>query len=154
MINDSSLNYEHLLGTFSRNHTLQENEAEYMRKKNKIKASSSGRKYMTASILRAAEQISTMATGRLNNDGLRGRLHLRLNDTKAINLYSFEASSSALWCHEIYLAFLSFGKAQSQLFFPIYWHMNALQDWFLKIQSRNKTDDMDWESTFSISSVH
>lgn len=69
------------------------------RRKNKIKASSSGRSNMTASILRAAEQISTTATGRLNNDGFRGRLHLWLNDTKAINLYSFGAFSSALWCH-------------------------------------------------------
>lgn len=96
MINDSSLNDEHLWGNLLWNHTLQENKAECIRK-NKIKASSSGRKYMTASILRAAEQISTTATGRLNNGGLRGRLHLRLNDTKAINLYSSGACSVMPW---------------------------------------------------------
>lgn len=51
---------------------------------------------MTGSILSAAEQISTIAMGSLNNDGLRGPLHPQLNDTKAINSYSFWALSFIL----------------------------------------------------------
>lgn len=153
MINDSSLNDEHLWGNLLWNHTLHENKAECIRK-NKIKASSSGRKYMTASILRAAEQISTTATGRLNNGGLRGRLHLRLNDTKAINLYSSGAFSSALWCYEIYLAFLSFGKNTKSALLPNILTHQCTAALISEKTTQNQTDDMDRECTFPISSVY
>lgn len=82
------------------------------------KASSSGERKMSARILRAAEQISTSPTDRLNNDGFRRGLHLWLNDTKAIYLYSFGAFFSALWWREIYLSLVSGGKKHSRLFPP------------------------------------
>lgn len=114
VINVSFPNDAHLGGTSLESHATMKTKQDTW-KKTKTKKTQDGPLaggYMTGSILSAAEQISTIAMGSLNNDGLRGPLHPQLNDTKAINSYSFWALSFILWCHKIYLSFLSSGKKQ------------------------------------------
>lgn len=106
----SHLRTMHILGELLWTRTLPWKQSRIHENKKEDRPLAGGN--MTGSILSAAEQISTTAMGSLNNDGLRGPLHPQLNDTKAINSYSFRALSFILWCHKIYLSFLSFGRKQ------------------------------------------